>query len=100
MNTRRSHLGSFLPTRSRSFGSVADLPWDQLIQAGTVVATTAIEKGGGAWKRKRKKKAEQEEVATPVPSTPSPAPIPWGPILLVGGVLGGAIILSGGRKKP
>lgn len=87
-------------------GSAADLPWDQIIQAGTEVTTTAIQESAKTKRRKhRKKKASSEEEAptpTTAPTPPPAAPIPWGPILLVAGVLGGAIIYasgSGSREK-
>lgn len=105
MNVQRPrYLGGFLPTRVRRFGDAASVaaavPWDELIQAGTVVATTAIEKGG---KKRKRKKAPAKQPTAPVPvveplPTPKPA-VPWGPILLVASVVAATVIASGGRNE-
>lgn len=85
-----------------TFGSAADLPWDQILQAGTQVATTAIQESGKSRHKKHKKKVEEPETETAPQTTTVAAtstPIPWGPILLVVGTLTGALIYSRGKHR-
>ena len=94
MNTHR------LRYPPRTLGSAADVPWDQLIQAGTAVTTAVIEQQSAQKKGKRRKKKPAEEVEeAPAPVQVQAAGPPWGPIILVMGVVGAALIYASGGKK-
>lgn len=93
---------NYRPSNSRHLGAV-DVPWDQLIEAGTTVATTAITQSGKHGGRKKPRKAVEQVAAPTVEATSAPAPSvgpPWGPILLVGGAVAAALIYASGGKKP
>ena len=95
MNATRS-LNGFLPTRMHRLLGAVEIPWDQLIQAGTTITTTAISKSGSHKKKRKKEKEEvkpEVETKNPVVIQQSTA-VPWGPILLVGGVVAAGIIVS------
>lgn len=85
----------------RALGSAADVPWDQLIQAGTAVTTAVIERQSAQkkGKRRKKKKPVEEVEEAPAPVQIQAAGPPWGPIILVAGVVGAALIYASGGKK-